>query len=451
MPDVLTISKIVSGDDVYNSLMAGGLSDRASASRMSLFGQVASILAQGNDSASMEATAFFVPGRVEVLGKHTDYAGGRSMTCAIDRGFCIVAVPRVDLRVSMTCARSGETVEFDIDTCDRDRLPQWANYPMTVIQRLVMNFPGQIRGADIAFVSDLPPASGLSSSSAMITAFFLVFSRMYGLSTLPEYQQNIHSMELLASYLGNIENGSTFGSLVGSRGVGTFGGSEDHTAILCSVADKFSVFSYCPVCLESRVDIPDGYSLVIASSGVVAQKTGDAMGKYNRLSTLCRKSVEIWNSATGSDEIYPADIIGKYGIDRFFEILAGSHTEVLIRMQQFVTESEQIIPAAVAALGSGDIAGFGRAVKESQLLAEEKLGNQIPETVYLAKAACDCGAVAASSFGAGFGGSVWAMCKDSCIDDFRLNWSDVYCKQFPQHAENARFFATSPGKAAFEI
>jgi galactokinase len=118
---------------------------------------------------------------------------------------------------------------------------------MTVARRLAMNFPGELIGADIGFASDLPPSAGLSSSSALIVAFFLALANVNWLTDHLAYQQNISNREDAAGYLGTIENGQSFGTLAGDRGVGTFGGSQDHTAILCARAGMLRQYSFCPV------------------------------------------------------------------------------------------------------------------------------------------------------------------------------------------------------------
>ena len=79
----------------------------------------------------------------------------------------------------------------------------------------------------------------MSSSSAMVVAFFLALAKINRLSERPEYRENIHNQEDLAGYLATIENGQTFRKLAGDNGVGTFGGSEDHTAILCAKPAPF--------------------------------------------------------------------------------------------------------------------------------------------------------------------------------------------------------------------
>src|SRR5512143_399107 len=89
---------------------------------------------------------FFVPGRIELLGKHTDYAGGRSLLCAVERGFCVAVRPRSDASVRVIDAVTGTRND--------------SVYVSTVTARLARNFPTARRGADVAFASDLPVAAG---------------------------------------------------------------------------------------------------------------------------------------------------------------------------------------------------------------------------------------------------------------------------------------------------
>jgi galactokinase len=410
-----------------------------------------------DDGAAVRA--FFVPGRIEVLGKHTDYAGGRSIVAATEKGFCIVAAKRQDNTVRILDIASGEKVEFTITDRLQPRPEHWSNYPMTVARRLARNFPGPLQGAKIAFASDLPPAAGMASSSAMIVGSFLVLSTFNNLSSRKEYHSNISGPTDLAAYLATVENGRNFGTLAGDKGVGTFGGSEDHTAILCCRAGLLSRYSYCPVRFERDIEFPFDYVLAIASSGVVAEKTGAAMEKYNRVSELCRCVVQLWNKTTGRADPHLAAAIASSpdAPDHIRNALQQtpdknfSPEELLKRLEHFLAESEQIIPAAGTALAAGDLAEFDRQVTRSQELAETLLGNQVPETVFLARCARDLGAIAASAFGAGFGGSVWALTKADRAEQFLAEWSALYKSEFPTPAANAVFLLTRPGPAAFEL
>jgi len=406
-----------------------------------------------------EPFGVFVPGRIELLGKHTDYAGGQSMTVATEQGFFVVAQPRNDAWISVLDVSSGENIRFEMLPDVTPPLGCWSNYPMTVGRRLARNFPGIRRGADIAFASDLPRAAGMSSSSALMVAVFLVLAEVNQLACRAEYRRNIRGKGDLAAYAGTIENGRGFASLEGDSGVGTLGGSEDQTAILCSEADRISLYSYCPVTLERRLPMsPDGV-FVVGVSGVVAEKTGAAREKYNAASRSASMLLEMWRNATGREDPTLAAALHSApdASDRLRGLLqthspSGIDAAALkTRLEHFVVENECVIPAAVAALAAGDLAAFGQAVDRSQYATEHLLANQVPETLFLAAEARRQGALAASAFGAGFGGSVWAMVERTRAAQFSAAWAAAYHKVFSRHAEVSRFFASGAGSAAFVV
>ncbi len=437
-------------------LTATGLSQAACRSKAELFAKAASVL-PATERGDLRAS--FVPGRIEVLGTHNDYAGGRSMLVAVERGFCTVVAPRSDRRINVIDAVRGETAEFEFDPELVPRAGHWSNYPMTVARRIAKNFPDASRGANLAFASDLPPAAGMSSSSAMIVATFLALANMNDLARRDEYRQNIKQPTDLAGYLGTVENGQTFGSLVGDRGVGTFGGSEDHTTMLCAKANQLVQYTYCPVRFERAVPVPSDYTFAIAVSGVVAEKTGAAMQKYNSVSGRAFAVAELWRRRTGRDEPHLAAILASSpkAMGRLRVIVKSAEHEefgtdaLLSRLEHFIIEHQQIMPAAADALANGDIATFGRLSDDSQHATERYLWNQVPQTIFLASAARRHGAAAATAFGAGFGGSVWAMVEASRAGPFLTAWANSYRNEFPKHAEQSTFFTTGAGPAAFQL
>jgi galactokinase len=121
------------------------------------------------------------------------------------------------------------------------------------------------------------------------------------------------------------------------------------------------------------------------------------------------------------------------------------------RFDQFVLESRTIVPGAGDALRDGDLGRFGVLVDRSQQAAEDWLGNQVPETVFLAREARRLGAVAASAFGAGFGGSVWALVPEGRSEEFLQHWRRAYERAHPEAAARAVFFETAAGPAAFRL
>ncbi len=459
MSEPTTLGELADAKSLIGRMTAFGLSGATAGEKAEMFAAAGGTLLKAGIPRDAAARAFFVPGRIEVLGKHTDYAGGRSIVAATERGFCVVAADRDDATVRVFADAAEERAEFRIGPDLSPTVGHWSNYPMTVARRLAKNFGPPLRGAEIAFRNDLPPAAGMSSSSALLVSSYLVLAGVNGLERREEYRTNIDSPEALAGYLGTIENGQSFGTLAGDKGVGTFGGSEDHTAILCCRPGQLAQYSYCPVRAERSIELPDEYVFAVASSGVVAEKTGSAREKYNRASALARAAVEAWNAATDRSDAHLAAAVASApdAPDRLREVLASAEggafppEQLVQRFEHFFAESEEIIPAASDALASGDVEEFGRQVDRSQKLAEMLLGNQVEQTVFLARSAREVGAAAASAFGAGFGGSVWALVKANAAERMVEEWSERYGDAFPQASSGSHFMLTRPGPAAFAL
>ena len=437
-------------------LSQAGLPGPAAKGKAELFQQASLQWERWGQGPPAEEPRYFVPGRIEVLGKHTDYAGGRSLLCTVERGFCVVASPRSDPWVRVADAVRHQETQFlasaDLDIVSND----WSVYPKTVARRIARNFPGRHRGLDMVFASDLPSAAGLSSSSALLVATFLALSKRNNLDQHPAYRDNIRSQEDLATYLGCVENGQTFGTLAGDVGVGTFGGSEDHTAILCCQAGQLSQVRFCPVRLERTVALPRDYVFVIGVSGVVADKTGSAREKYNCASQAAKAILEIWRTGSGQTEptLFEAVVRSSDAWHQIRQALSRSSHSVypaealLERFEQFVDECIHIIPAAVDALARNDLVEFGKLVDRSQAAAEHALRNEVAETLHLARSARQLGAAAASGFGAGFGGAVWAMVRSDQVEDFVANWKNSYHTRFPGLVNASDFILCRTGPSA---
>ncbi|HVZ78025.1 MAG TPA: galactokinase family protein [Gemmatimonadaceae bacterium] len=445
-------------DMIRERLASAGMTPAAAGAKAVLFARATDAL-RAMRPATSDAFAFWVPGRVEFLGKHTDYAGGRSLLCTVERGICLVSAPRDDATIRITDVSLGDSATFAMDPELHPPIGHWSNYPMTVARRLARNFPGARRGADIALASDLPLASGISSSSAFVVAVFLALAAANALDGDSLFRAEVPDDIALASYLGCVENGQSFGALAGDRGVGVFGGSEDQTAILCCRPGMLSQYSFCPVRGEGAVPFPPGHVLAIANSGVIAEKAGAARDAYNRASLSTRALVERWNEGTGRTDAVLADAIGSApdAADRL-RAMAASWTDgafpaeyLVNRLDQFVDESTRIIPAVRAALEHGDLARVGALVAGSQANAESLLGNQVPETVALVQMAREAGAVAASAFGAGFGGSVWALVQARDADAWAQEWLSRYGRAFPAAAVRASVFVTPAGPPAVRL
>ncbi|MBI4325943.1 MAG: galactokinase [Chloroflexi bacterium] len=432
----------------------------------------------GNRRAEM----FFVPGRIEVLGKHTDYAGGRSLLAAMESGVAVVSALNGTDEVRLANADPQfPKAAFPLSPDWPIPIGPWTNYPMTVARRLLRNFGSEkkLRGVDVAFASTLPPAGGMSSSSAIMVASFFALAGPNQMLELPKFKTNIQTAEDLATYLACHENGRSFRDLEGDSGVGTFGGSEDHTAMLCCQPGRLSVCSFCPTRIERAVPLPEDLVFVVCYSGVSAEKTGEALAKYNSVSARARQACALYNAHYQTRHETLADIVRDNAslerqalLDKFarperrcptcaslegqalwekFAQIPGANDlpgRGLERYQQFVNESEYYVPAAAEALASSDQSEFGRLVDQSHADSQRLLGNIIPEIDWLQQSARQLGAIAASGFGAGFGGSVYAIVRAAEAAEFQRRWEAAYLQEFPQYRDRALWLTTRPAGAA---
>ncbi|MES1259024.1 MAG: galactokinase family protein [Gemmatimonadota bacterium] len=404
---------------------------------------------------STPTRAWWIPGRIEVLGKHTDYGGGRSLLCAVERGFHVVASPRSDKVVHIADASTSASVTIPLDRDAPTRPGHWTDYPITVVRRVARDFPEATTGMNAVIRSSLPSAAGLSSSSALVIACFLPLAALNNLRQLPAWSA-IRDEDSLAEYLGAMENGRAYGALAADRGVGTQGGCEDQTAIIRSQPGTLLQYHFIPVTREGTVPLPAGWRFAIGMSGVHAAKGAAVKERYNALAQEVAALLALWNSGTGRhDRSLFAALQGEPdAAARLAAMIAADSSldnALQARLAQFVDETDVIIPQVAGYLRDGNVAAVGDLVARSQANAEGALRNQIPETIHLARRARELGAAAGSAFGAGFGGSVWALVRDEDLAPFMARWRDDYLATFPARRQRAEFFASRPGPAAGEL
>jgi galactokinase len=192
---------------------------------------------------------------------------------------------------------------------------------------------------------------------------------------------------------------------------------------------------------------------------VSADKTGAAQEKYNRVSLMASEILSIWRKSTGRSDptLMAAATSSADAVERMRQVLSTARSlyfspeDMINRFEQCVVECTEIIPDVAQALDARDEQKIGALVDRSQELGARLLSNQIPETIALARLARELGAVAASAFGAGFGGSVWALVKAERAESFKSEWADEYCSRFPKSASRSDFFLTCAGPSMIEF
>ena len=432
-----------------------GMTPADAASRAALFREL-----DARSPAILEGAAEwrrFTPGRIEIFGKHTDYAGGQSLLAAVPRGITLAARRRSDGIVRVGDIFDGQVIEVDPSRPAPAHYRGLQRYVHVVAHRFFLNFPGAELGANIAIASDLPRASGLSSSSALVVGVALALIERGRLRDRDEWQRHLRRMHDLAWYLGCVENGLNYPGLAGTAGVGTHGGSEDHTAILACRTDMVSLYRFVPVRPLGDTRMPDDWTFVIASSGIQADKADSVKDRYNRAADGVRALHAIWNRHAAAPARSLADALAS-SPDAREQLVARivssedgrfSAADLKRRLDHFTRETARA-PEAAIAFRDGDCGALGRLSAESQHDADALLGNQIPETILMAKLARELGAFGASSFGAGFGGSVWAAVRRGDAAAFGKEWVRAYQRTLSL-ADPVPWFVARPGPAATDV
>jgi galactokinase len=323
-----------------------------------------------------------VPGRVNLIGEHVDYHGLPVLPMAIQRRVRIAFRPREDRRIRAVSAPYGER-EFEwLKLLEPSASGDWENYIKAAAQAVGMRW-SPARGIDAAVVSDLPPAAGLSSSSAVLTGFTLALLQANGVCASFE-----ELMEVLPE---------------GEYFVGTRGGAMDHAAVLgsrsgCALLVHFTPLSACPV------PIPKDWAFLVAHSLTTAEKSGEVRAEYNARRTAGSRALERLGFPS-----YAAAITGST-FDRLKALAGDRLEEAELRSFLHVAGEAFRTTEGVTALRHGDASAFGRVLNESHESLRDLLRVSSPALDALVDAARQSGAIGARLTGAGFGGCAIVFC-----------------------------------------
>lgn len=379
-------------------------------------GLVAALSREGFDDEA-PAALFAVPGRIELIGKHVDYAGGRSLTCATEQGLLQVVCPTAQRRMRLLDVGRGEQARLEFASASKGGVARggqssWSRYAVAVVERLADDLPDllSVAGVTVAFDSDLPSAAGMSSSSAMVVAAWqaLTFAADRSGVALPHA---FRSAEHVAGYLAAIESG---------RRVGTRGGAQDHAAILLAKPGHALQARYAPELVERWIGLPADHQIVVARSGVRAEKATGAREAFNRLADQASRLADLCLPPDATGPVLRPYLDGT--IDRTTLMKAARSDSVLAARLRALLDEVDDVARAGDALARADLERFGDLAAASQERAERVLANQTAETAYLVDRARRLGATAASSMGAGFGGAVWAWVDHERASSFAERW-----------------------------
>ncbi|MEZ4414946.1 MAG: galactokinase [Gemmatimonadota bacterium] len=357
------------------------------------------------------------PGRVNLIGDHTDYNGLPVLPMAIQFRIAVWFRPRNDATVRLVNADPGsEPGSFRLDQpLERGAGGHWLNYTKAAawaVQQLVEERGGQPRGMDAWVDGDVPVAAGLSSSSALVVATGLALLEANGLV---------------------VERTDLMGRLArAERFVGTEGGGMDQAISLGGARGHAARIDFDPLTLRT-VPVPQSWRFVVAHSGQRAEKSGGVQAFYNRQVRRCAEALQQlaphWSGAdcqvlqrkSGAEVTY-ADLLRQAELDPLGRAADVLPPELFRCFRHTLTEAERV-QRAERALRTGDTQTFGALMDASHASLADDYEVSTPRLNALVDAARAAGAAGARLTGAGLGGSVVALCDAVSEVAVKRDWT----------------------------
>ena len=342
--------------------------------------------------ASTDRYVVRAPGRVNLIGEHIDYCGLSVLPMALRQSVRIAFHPRSDqeTRLVNRDPRFAPSAFAVSEGILRAPAGDWGNYARAAAQALAQRFP-DLRGIDALVESDLPIAAGLSSSSALVVAM--------ALAIMHANRVTVPSLELM-DLLGR-----------GERYVGTAGGGMDQAIILGARAGCASRIDFHPLRLTPTA-VPADWQFIVAWSLVHAEKSGAARQAYNERTRQCDEARRLVATRLGQrqDTTYPA-LLAAASVEELLQVAGATLSDLLSRRFRHVVTEGTRVRQAEAAMVARDFTAFGELLDASHQSLRDDYEVSHPELDRLVGLAREAGAAGARLTGAGFGGSIVALCR----------------------------------------
>ena len=344
---------------------------------------------------------FFSPGRVNLIGEHTDYNGGNVFPCAIDKGTYALARKRDDNKFRMYSENFAELgiIEFTLDKLVNEKEHRWVNYPKGVVKMFVDAGQKIESGFDILFYGNIPNGAGLSSSASIEILTAVVLKDLFNLDI------DMIEMVKIGQKTENLFIGVNSG-IMDQFVVGM--GKKDHAILLDCNTLKYE---YVPVILENEV-------IVISNTN---KRRGLADSKYNERRSECEKALEELQSKLD------IKALGELSTEEFEANKELISNEINRKRAKHAVYENQRTLKAQKELSEGNLEEFGKLMNQShEYLRDdyEVTGVELDTLVELAWK--QEGVVGSRMTGAGFGGCTVSIVKKDKVDDFVKNVGEKY-------------------------
>jgi galactokinase len=351
------------------------------------------------DLFGAQPAVFRAPGRVNLIGEHTDYNDGFVMPCAIGLSTCVAISPRTDQKLVLRSEQFPKQFEFDLQNLPEHRVGDWCDYVLGIAIAL-QQAGHRLRGANILVQSEIPIGAGLSSSAAIEVASALALLSLNGID-LP--------LTEIAKLCQRVEN-DFIGARVGimDQLVSCYGKS-DHALLLDCRSLQFELLR-----------IADNVRMVICNTMVQHEH---ASGEYNRRRAECEEGVRLL-----SKHFPEIRALRDVSIEQLKQHAENFPALIFKRCRHVIEEDDRVCVAADR-LRAADLYGFGRLMRESHRSLRDSYEVSCRELNIMVEAAEGLpGFYGGRMTGGGFGGSTINLVDASAADAFAQQISARYKK-----------------------
>ncbi len=357
-----------------------------------------------------DAKVYFAPGRVNLIGEHTDYNGGHVFPCALTIGTYGVARKRADRRLrfySMNFENLG-VIESSLDDLKPYKEADWTNYPKGVMWAFGEKGMEVPNGMDILLCGNIPNGSGLSSSASVEVLTGFILRDLFG------FEVSNQDLALTGQFSENKFNGVNCGIMdqfaiaMGKAGC----------AIFLDTADLS--YEYAPVQLKEA-------KIVIACSN---KKRGLGDSKYNERRSECEEAL------AELQKVVDIKTLGDLNEEQFEAVKNAIGSDARIRRARHAVYENQRTVKAVQALKENNIALFGELMNQSHdSLRDDYEVTGIELDTLVDEARKIDGVIGSRMTGAGFGGCTVSIVKDAAIEEFKEKVGSAYLKKIGYAAD----------------
>ena len=357
-----------------------------------------------------EIGVYFAPGRVNMIGEHTDYNGGHVFPCALTIGTYGVARKRNDKKLrfySMNFEQLG-VLESSVENLKPEKEADWTNYPKGVMWAFGEKGMKVEQGMDLVLFGNIPNGSGLSSSASVEVLTGFILRDMFGFDVTNQ------DLALIGQYSENKFNGVNCG-IMDQFAIAM--GKAGHATFLDTATLKYE---YAPIKLENA-------KIVISCSN---KKRGLGDSKYNERRSECEKAL------AELQKVVSIDALGDLTEAQFEEHKDAIKEEVCVRRAKHAVYENQRTIKAVEALKNNDVALFGKLMNESHVsLRDDYEVTGIELDTLVEEAWKIDGVIGSRMTGAGFGGCTVSIVKDEAVDTFIKEVGAAYGKKIGYAAD----------------